>query len=156
MSKINVFKVGQNPWSKYQGPYIGTHWKVLSQGILMCHWHMKALALLVKKLLTRLKFQTEMQNDRWVKNKMPPIFDLWGIKIFFFVNCYSVPRHFWQQNQDQPSSGDLYLFMKLSPCSKVRALLNLGTSKVHSHVYVYCLFTNQGICNRNRITFKLH
>ena len=38
------------------------HGKVLPQGILM--WNIKALALTVQKLLARLKFQREGQNDR--------------------------------------------------------------------------------------------
>ena len=52
----------------------------------MCN--IKALALAVQNLLAKLKFQrggqndrsTVLQNDRQGKNKMPPIFDLGGIK----------------------------------------------------------------------------
>ena len=46
--------------------------KILSQGIFM--WNIKALALTVQKLLARLKFQREWQNDRQDKNNMPPDF----------------------------------------------------------------------------------
>ena len=35
-------------------------------------WNIKALALTGPKLLARLKFQTEWQNDRQDKNNMPP------------------------------------------------------------------------------------
>ena len=54
ISKVKVFKI----WVKLPGQCHrvknnGTHWKVLSQGILM--WNIKALALTVQKLLARLK-----------------------------------------------------------------------------------------------------
>ena len=44
----------------------GTHGKVLSQGIFM--WNIRALALTIQKLLTRLKFQRGGQNDRMSQN----------------------------------------------------------------------------------------
>ena len=49
--------MGQTLRSKSQGKNNGTHGKVLSQGIFMRN--IKALALTVQKLLTRLKFQRE-------------------------------------------------------------------------------------------------
>ena len=75
------------------GKNIGTHWKVLSQGILILN--IKALALTVQKLLARLKFQRggqnyrmpELQNDRMTdrtKTICPPIFDLGGIKMGYY------------------------------------------------------------------------
>ena len=60
-------------WVKLQGHKVknnGTHGKVLSQGMFM--WNIKALALIVQKLLARLKFQRGGQNDRQDKNNMPP------------------------------------------------------------------------------------
>ena len=68
ISKVNVFK----KWVKLQGQghrvkNNGTHGKVLSQGILM--WNIKALAFTVQKLLARLKFQREWQNDRQLGQK---------------------------------------------------------------------------------------
>ena len=82
ISKVKVFK----EWIKLQGQghrvkNNGTHGKVLSQGILM--WNIKALAFTVQKLLARLKFRREWQNDgmtEWQKTICPPIFDLGGIK----------------------------------------------------------------------------
>ena len=70
ISKVTVFK----KWVKLQGQghrvkNNGTHVKVLSQGKFK--WNIKALALTVQKLLTRLKFQ-KGQNDRPDKNNMPP------------------------------------------------------------------------------------
>ena len=56
----------------------GTLRKILSQGILMLN--IKALALTVKKLLARLKFQRGGQNDRMTKTICPTFFDLGGIK----------------------------------------------------------------------------
>ena len=63
ISKLKVFK----RWVKLQSQCrrvknIGTHGKVLSQGILMRN--IKALALIVQKLSARLKFQ-RAQNDRY-------------------------------------------------------------------------------------------
>ena len=68
MSKIKV--TGYNM-------LIGTHGKVLSQGILM--WNIKVLALIGQKLLARLKFQIGGQHDRMDKNNMPP-----DLVLFFF------------------------------------------------------------------------
>ena len=48
--------------------------RVLSQGKLM--WNIEVLALTVKKLLERLKFQKELQNEKQDKNNIPLIFDL--------------------------------------------------------------------------------
>ena len=75
----------------------GTHWKVLSQGIIM--WNIKALALTVQKLLARLykSFREEDRMTEWQNYRMtewqtgqkqyaPTIFDLGGIKIIN-VNC---------------------------------------------------------------------
>ena len=62
ITKVKVFK----KWVKLQGQshsvkHNGTHGKVSSYGILM--WNIKALALTVQKLLTRLQFQRGRQND---------------------------------------------------------------------------------------------
>ena len=43
---------------------VGTQGRVLSQGLLNDMWNIKALALIVQKLLARLKFQRGGQNDR--------------------------------------------------------------------------------------------
>ena len=48
--------------------------RVLSQRILI--WNIEVLALTVKKLLERLKFQKELQNEKQDKNNIPLIFDL--------------------------------------------------------------------------------
>ena len=63
MSKVKVFK----KWVKLQGhghmvKNNGTHWKVLSQEILM--WNIKALPLTIQKLLARLKFSKMGQSQR--------------------------------------------------------------------------------------------
>ena len=50
---------------KSRGKHDSTHGKVLSLEILM--WNIEALALMVEKLLGRLMFRTELQNDRLIK-----------------------------------------------------------------------------------------
>ena len=66
INKVNVSKKKVKSQGK---KYDCTHGKVLSLEILM--WNIKGLALMVKKLLGRLTFRTELQNDRLVKNNMP-------------------------------------------------------------------------------------
>ena len=56
-------------------------------------WNIKALAFTVQKLLARLKFQREWQNDRMTertKTICPPIFKLVGIKNYVSLpfKCY--------------------------------------------------------------------
>ena len=54
--------MGQTPKSRSQGQNKGTHGKVLSQVILI--WNIKALALIVQKLLVRLCYQKMGQSPR--------------------------------------------------------------------------------------------
>ena len=59
--KIKVFKNGSSSYAKVTGSKNnGTHEEVLLQGILM--WNFKALALIVQKLLARLKFSQNGSN----------------------------------------------------------------------------------------------
>ena len=66
---INKFKVFKKKVKSQGKKYDSTHGKVLSLEILM--WNIKALALMVERLLGRLTFRAELQNDRLVNNNMP-------------------------------------------------------------------------------------
>ena len=61
MAKVKVFlKVGQTSRSRSQGQKFFCNGKVLSQGMYICN--MKVLPLLVRKLLSRLKFFKSRSN----------------------------------------------------------------------------------------------
>ena len=55
-----------------------THGKALAQGIPL--WNIKALTFVVQKLITRLKFHREWQNDRQDKISIPPDLQFRGHK----------------------------------------------------------------------------
>ena len=57
---FNNNKIGKTPRSRSQVKSVGTHGEVMSQEILI--WNIKALVLIVEKILARWKFQAELQD----------------------------------------------------------------------------------------------
>ena len=63
ISKVNVFKrLVKLQGQGHRDKNVGTYEKVWQIGILL--WNINALAFTVQKLLARLTFQTDLQNDR--------------------------------------------------------------------------------------------
>ena len=86
ISKVNVFKrLVKLQGQGHRDKNVGTYEKVLQLGILM--WNINALAFTVQKLLARLTFQTDLQNDR-MSDRTKTIWPrslIWGIKIKCFI-----------------------------------------------------------------------